>query len=216
MIRVVNFFAKAKNHKIFIKPVQNRGVTCFINFPNAQNHKSLLSKRLKNQTTYLTNHFSAILSSLEEVFDSLNHSSLIGSMTISWRRWEPTDHHDPSAPDSPLVEAIDYALENEAHHVSFRGIWKSWLSCFPDSFVLATLTQSRLEAQQLRLWFGEPNGFSPAYVDSMGHNLIVNISGKKRRLHRLVENVILPPVDADFEAKPDEHEGVMVWRRVED
>jgi hypothetical protein len=142
-------------------------------------------------------------------------------MTISWRRWAPTDHHDASAPDSPLVEAIDYALENEAYHVSFCGLWESWLSCFPDSFVLATLTQSpqnevRHGSQQLRLWFGEPSNFRPAHVDSIGHNLIVHISGDKHRLHRLVENVILPPVDADFEAKPDEHEGVMVWRKVED
>lgn len=141
-------------------------------------------------------------------------------MRISWRRWRPTDHHDANAPDSALVEAIDYALENEACRVSFRDIWRSWLQCFPGSFILATLTQSARNklfrgGQQLRLWFGEPSSFKPDYVGSMGNNLIVHIFGDKHRLHRMVKNAILPPADADFEAKPDEHEGVMAWRRVE-
>lgn len=156
-------------------------------------------------------------SSLEEVFDSFNHQSLIDTMTISWKRWEPTDHDDANAPDSPIVDAITTALRSESRRVEFRGIWKYWLNCFPNSFVLATLTQSpRREAQQLRLWFGEPNNFNPRHVDSMGHNLIVHMSGDKHRLHRRVANVVLPPTDVGFEAKPDEHEGVMVWRRIED
>jgi hypothetical protein len=92
--------------------------------------------------------------------------------------------------------------------------WEEWNHEFPGKWSLVTLTTVTSSDHggmyQLRLWFGEPHGYSPCHVDSNGHHLAIHICDTDLGyLVSLVEKLLK---NYEFERFEHTKTFVHVWR----